>query len=166
MKPPIFITAALLLFGCFGFSTSLWGQSAESDTSTTPARYGEWDYTIAASAVGVSSAMNDSTMHGKDVIVQGEILDVCRKKGCWIVVSDGTSQMRVTFKDYGFFVPTDSDGKTVRLQGVVSVEEIPEDMAKHYAEESKLEDPEAITGAQKVITMVASGVQIEEKQAK
>ena len=73
--------------------------------------------------------------------------------------------MRVTFKDYSFFVPKDCDGKTVRLQGVVSVEEIPEDLAKHYADESKGESADDISGPQRVVTMTATGVEIESQAA-
>ena len=163
MKRHISIIASLLFFG---LSAPLWSQSIlDDDTRPAPTRFGEWDAASDTPVIDVSAAMNDSTLHGKSVIVEGEVFDVCRKKGCWLVVTDGTSQMRVTFKDYGFFVPTDCDGKTVRLQGTVSVEEVPEDLAKHYAEESKSEDPEAISGPQKVITMVAVGVEMEERAA-
>ncbi len=105
-------------------------------------------------------AVNDTTLHNTTITLHGTILDVCRKKGCWMILTDGTTQMRITFKDYGFFVPTDCSGKVAMVQGVVSIEEIPEDLAKHYAEESETEDPEAITGPQRVVTMVADGVQI------
>ena len=112
------------------------------------------------SILTVSSVMTDSALHGTPVTITGTIADVCQKKGCWMVVSDGTSQMRITFKDYGFFVPSDSQNRTVMIRGVVTVEEIPEGLAKHYAEESKGEDPDAISGPQRVITMVATGVRI------
>ena len=78
-----------------------------------------------------------------------------------IVVSDGTSQMRVTFRDYSFFLPTDSFNRTVVIRGVVTVETIDEETAKHYAEESKGEDPEAFDGPQQVVTMVADGVLVQ-----
>lgn len=106
----------------------------------------------------VGTVMTDTALHGTDVILTGTIVDVCRKKGCWIVVSDGTSQMRVTFRDYSFFLPTDSFNRRVIIRGVVTVETIDEETAKHYAEESSGEDPDAIDGPQQVVTMVASGV--------
>ncbi|MGE3801554.1 MAG: DUF4920 domain-containing protein [Candidatus Kapaibacterium sp.] len=111
-------------------------------------------------AYGVSEVMADESLYNNVVNVQGTISDVCQKKGCWMVISDGKSQMRITFKDYGFFVPTDCSGKFVTVQGVVSVEEIPEDLAKHYAEESKGENPDEIEGPQRVVTMVATGVRM------
>jgi hypothetical protein len=102
--------------------------------------------------------MADTAHHGTDVFLAGTILDVCQKKGCWIVVGDGTSQMRVTFRDYSFFLPTDSFNRRVIIRGIVAVETIDKATAKHYAEESKGEDPDAIDGPQRVVTMVASGV--------
>ena len=60
-------------------------------------------------------------MEGKDsleVKLFATAKDVCKKKGCWMKVekSDGTL-MRVTFKDYGFFVPKDIAGKNVIIEG-------------------------------------------------
>lgn len=106
----------------------------------------------------VGTVMADTALHGTDVILTGTILDVCQKKGCWIVVSDGTSQMRVTFRDYSFFMPTDSFNRTVIIRGVVTIETIDEETARHYAEESKREDPDAIDGPRQGVTMVAGGV--------
>jgi len=121
---------------------------------------GEW-LPLGNEPVTVTAAMTETERHGTIQLVRGTIVDVCQKRGCWMVVSDGTSRMRITFKDYGFFVPTDSDGQNVLVQGIVSVQEIPEDLAKHYAGESAGEDPDEIEGSQQVITMVASGVRFE-----
>ena len=124
--------------------------------------YGE-DFSVSGKELPkVSEVVSDTTMHDREIVLTGMITDVCQKKGCWIVVTDGTEQMRITFKDYGFFVPTDAFDREVVLKGVVSVETIDEETAKHYAEESKDEDPDAIVGPQRVVTMVASGVRMAE----
>lgn len=160
MNDSILKIFALVLFvvasaGAYAQSDSEAQQEADGHST-----FGMWQ-SLDLTPVSVSDAMTRTELHGKTVVVRGEITDVCRKKGCWMIVSDGTSQMRITFKDYGFFVPTDSDGRSVVIQGVVSAEEIPEDMAKHYAEESLTEDPDDIEGPQQVITMVATGVLID-----
>ena len=131
------------------------------ETPAEATQFGE-AFPLEASAPvhSVSAVMTDSVLHGAPITIIGTIADVCQKKGCWMVVSDGTAQMRITFKDYGFFVPIDSQNRQVAIRGVVTIEEIPEDLAKHYAEESKGEDPDAISGPQRVITMVATGVRI------
>jgi hypothetical protein len=71
-----------------------------------------------------------------DITIIGKVEEVCQVKGCWMTISkeDGTT-MRVTFKDYGFFVPKDIAGKTAVLKGkaytkVTTVAEL-----QHYAED-------------------------------
>ena len=53
------------------------------------------------------------------VIVEGAVTKVCQMKGCWmeLVPEDADRGIRVTFKDYAFFVPTDSTGYNARLEG-------------------------------------------------
>ena len=144
---------ALIGLGC----ASTEKESKESTTEST--LFGDAFDPSVKGMYNVSEMMTNTALHNVPVNLQGTIHDVCQKKGCWMVLSDGENQMRITFKDYGFFVPIDCSGKSVTVQGVVSVEEIPEDLAKHYAEESKGEDPDAIEGPQRVVTMVATGVQ-------
>src|SRR5918912_4415 len=69
----------------------------------------------------------------RPVKVEGEIKDVCQAKGCWLVVTDGERAMRVTFKDYAFFVPKDAAGKKVVLEGLVEKKTISEMHAQHIA---------------------------------
>jgi len=78
-------------------------------------------------------------MQGKtemNIKITGKVEEVCQVKGCWMTIlrEDGTT-MRVTFKDYGFFVPKDIAGKTAVLKGkaytkVTTVAEL-----QHYAED-------------------------------
>ncbi|HKG21877.1 MAG TPA: DUF4920 domain-containing protein [Blastocatellia bacterium] len=117
-----------------------------------------------AKRVKLADAISDAEKYaGKPVKIEGEIRDVCQMKGCWLVVTDGEKHMRVTFKDYGFFVPKESTGKRVVLEGVIEKKTITEDHARHLAEESKEKiNPETIKGPQQVVTLVATGVSIEE----
>jgi hypothetical protein len=75
-----------------------------------------------------------SASEGKAVALEGKVRKACEKKGCWMELAgaDKGPGVRVTFKDYGFFVPLDSAGSTVKIEGVVSVKVLSEDMAKHY----------------------------------
>ncbi len=124
--------------------------------------YGE-DFAVPGKGLPhVSDVIADTSMHDREIVLTGTITDVCQKKGCWMVVTDGDNEMRITFKDYGCFVPTDAFNREVILKGVVSIETIDEETAKHYAEESTGEDPAAISGPQQVVTMVASGVRLAE----
>ncbi|HET8866419.1 MAG TPA: DUF4920 domain-containing protein, partial [Gracilimonas sp.] len=98
-------------------------------------------------------------LSGKELTIETEIAQVCEKKGCFFVANDGAFSARITFKDYGFFIPTDSKGKTVKLIGVFNVKELTEDQAKHYAEDAG-EDPDMVKGPQKEYSIVATSVKI------
>ena len=109
-----------------------------------------------------------------DAKVKGKVVDVCVKKGCWMSLELGNGEMmRVTFKDYGFFVPADKDkmvGKEVIVQGVAKFETVSVADQKHYAEdggESK-EAIDAIKEDKNTLSFEAVGVlvpQTEEKKA-
>lgn len=94
-----------------------------------------------------------------EITLKAEVTEVCQKKGCFFIAQDGNYTARITFKDYGFFVPTDSDGKAVTLVGVFSVKELSEEQAKHYAEDAG-EDPDDIEGPQKEYSIVATSVMV------
>ena len=69
----------------------------------------------------------------QEVLVETRIAKVCQKKGCFFVATEGASTARVTFKDYGFFIPTDSGGKNVVLLGTFSRKSLSKEQAEHYA---------------------------------
>lgn len=93
--------------------------------------------------------------------VQGQVESVCAVKGCWMKVKlDDGQTMRVTFKDYGFFVPKDIAGKTVVFEGkafqnVTSVKDL-----QHYAEDAGKSKAEIakITQPERAVAFVADGV--------
>ena len=66
--------------------------------------------------------------------------------------------VRVTFKDYSFFIPSDSGGKTVTLAGTFSRKAVSKEEAEHYAEDLGEEAPEQVPEFQYAI--VATGVSI------
>ena len=96
-----------------------------------------------------------------NVLLEGKISDVCKMKGCWLMLSDGERAIRIKFENYSFFVPKDSRGKKVRAEGRLIQETLSEDMAHHYAaEQSTKSDPSEIKGPQRVVTFEAAGVAI------
>lgn len=96
----------------------------------------------------------------RTLLVKGRIRDVCQKRGCWMVLTDGKSQMRVRFADYGFFVPKDSSGKDAYVEGRAVVEEISEKEARHYEAEASDGDPSKVHGPQRVVSFTATGVRL------
>jgi Domain of unknown function (DUF4920) len=93
--------------------------------------------------------------------VTGTVESVCQVKGCWMKVNmDNGQTMRVTFKDYGFFVPKDIAGKTVVFEGEAKMKTTSVAELKHYAEDAgKSKDEIAkITEPKHELTFVADGV--------
>ena len=99
------------------------------------------------------------------VKIQGEITQTCSKKGCWMMLLvDGQEDLRVTFKDYGFFVPKEGmEGKNAIIEGelVKSVTDV--ETLRHFAEDAgkSKEEIAAITDPKEEYSFVASGVIIE-----
>jgi hypothetical protein len=93
--------------------------------------------------------------------VEGTVESVCKVKGCWMNVKTANNQMmRVSFRDYGFFVPKDIVGKTVVMEGTAETTTTPVDELRHYAQDagkSKAEI-EKITEPEKALSFVADGV--------
>lgn len=101
---------------------------------------------------------------GKPVKLQAVVKDVCRNKGCWMMLTDEKTAMRVTFKNYGFFVPKEILDKNVIVEGVINEKEIPESEARHYAMDAGKTEEEInkIVGSQKEYAMIAETVLLPE----
>jgi hypothetical protein len=133
--------------------------------TTIPGNYGEKfiaDEVTNASEM-ISQVNSGGTFSGK---ISGEIKEVCTKKGCWMTMDlpNGES-MRITFKDYGFFVPTDSQGFPIVLEGVATLTETDVATLQHFAEDQgkSAEEVNSITEAKREITFEATGVIIKTK---
>jgi hypothetical protein len=94
---------------------------------------------------------------GSNVRIETRIARVCQKKGCFFIAQEGDLAARVTFKDYGFFIPTDSAGKVATLEGTFTRHELARAEAEHLAED--LGEPTATT-ASLSYEIVASSIRI------
>jgi hypothetical protein len=103
------------------------------------------------------------THDGKTVLLEGQVRKACERKGCWMELATAQDAkgpgVRVTFKDYGFFVPLDSAGSMARVEGTVKVAELSEDRAKHYESEGAIV-PRGSDGKPREVQLVASGVEL------
>lgn len=96
----------------------------------------------------------------------GKIGKVCQKKGCWIQVPlDDEKQTFVKFKDYAFFMPFNSAGSEVILNGKAFVKEISVKQLQHYAKDAGKSDEEIakITKPKITYSFIADGVLLEAK---
>jgi hypothetical protein len=147
----IWILAALLLAGC----------PKRSPPVTTTKHGGEVKAGDAQPIAQVIAAPDQFA--NKPVLVSGTVRAACARKGCWMELAPSLDKSapgcRVTFKDYGFFVPTDSQGATARVEGVAEVRTIPADEVAHLASEGASFKP-AADGTAKELRIVATGVEL------
>mgnify|MGYP005814641555 CR=1 FL=1 len=114
-------------------------------------------------AISVSDMM--AKLNGSDSVmvkVKGEITATCAMKGCWMnLVLPNGEEMRVTFKDYGFFVPKEGmEGNVALIEGVVTRTLTDVETLKHYAADAGKPEEEilAITEDKEELAFVANGV--------
>ena len=100
------------------------------------------------------------------VKIAGTVDKVCQVKGCWMTMNynDEGDAMRVSFKDYGFFVPKNIDGKEAVIDGYAYIETTSVEDLKHYAEDAGQSEDEiaAITDSKTELTFVADGVIVKD----
>ncbi|MCS6913056.1 MAG: DUF4920 domain-containing protein [Myxococcales bacterium] len=120
-----------------------------------------------APAMPVSALIAEAHKYdGQEVKVQGRVGAVCQKKGCWMTLGDdepGGPKVRVTFKDYAFFVPKNSLGRTATVEGRFQVATLSQAEAQHYADdEAQAGAPRRVVqGPERTLSLVAAGVELQ-----
>jgi len=158
-----------VLFGAAIILTSCATGSSNTDAVITAqdsiaGSYGE--FISVENAVTVADMFQTLQRTGSfDGKVMGEISEVCKSKGCWMTMElpDG-NKMRVTFKDYGFFVPTKSSGYMAIVDGKASKTVTDVETLRHFAEDEGLsvEEINKINAPKEEYTFEAEGVLIQE----
>lgn len=165
-KSALFVFAATLLWSCNPSPSVNEDVSEVTETVETNAT-GNFGAAVEESNV-YSIAQMFETLEAKGDFegkVVGEIKEVCAHKGCWMTVELPDGQlMRVTFKDYGFFVPKNSMGYPVIMEGIAKRSITDVASQKHYAEDAgkSKEEIDAITSDKEEYTFEAAGVIIKE----
>lgn len=127
-------------------------QTAETETFGSP-------FDESAPLVPLEEIASDGEAYlGRSVRVDARVSEVCQKKGCFFIAQQGQSALRISFKDYGFFVPTDVGGKRVALIGEVVTRKLSQDEANHYAEDLGKTDAPVKPGT--VYEIVATSVRV------
>tara|TARA_B110000091_G_scaffold212337_1_gene258877 strand:- start:1477 stop:1980 length:504 start_codon:yes stop_codon:yes gene_type:complete len=94
------------------------------------------------------------------------IKEVCSSKGCWMKLPlNEIEETMVRFKDYGFFMPLDSEGKEVIVEGVAFVKETSVEELQHYAKDAgkSKEEIANITAPESTFAFEANGVLLKTK---
>nr|WP_241664432.1 DUF4920 domain-containing protein [Ningiella ruwaisensis] len=102
----------------------------------------------------------------KAFMLKTKISKVCQKKGCFFIAQEGDKTIRVAFKDYAFFIPTDSANKLVTLNGTLVKKELSEAQAAHFNQDlqaqtinEKASNPEV--NSDDAVTPLSAGVVYE-----
>jgi hypothetical protein len=103
----------------------------------------------------------DSVFRGKELVVNGVVEKICVKKGCWLNLNAGDKTVRVTFKNYGIFVPSSFLGKKVALKGVFDLVEESVERRRHLMEDEgrPRSEIEKINSPLKTYSLVATGIE-------
>ena len=113
----------------------------------------------------------------KVVFVEGEIVDVCPKMGCWMELksdspvgeSEATEKIKVKVKDGEIIFPMEAIGQNALVEGKVYKIELTQEEAvgyfEHIAEESGKEfDPATIIGPMTIYQIKGLGAEIHPKE--
>lgn len=147
MKRTALITTLLLATVAFAGETISRGAAIAKDTKAVP----------------LATVLSSPAEYMKTpVVVEGVVTNACERKGCWMqlkTAADAEQSVRITFKDYAFFVPLDSKGMKARAEGVTTVKKLSKAEADHLEEEgAKLKRNE--DGGAIEVSFVANGVEL------
>lgn len=157
-------TSALLLASLVALAAA--PVSLAAQPPKTPQDEGAYGAPVApeGEALAVAKALDRaSELNGKSVRVSGFVTAACQAKGCWMALAAGDGrEMRVTFRDYGFFVPKDLPGATVIAEGTLEVREVSVDEQRHLAADAgrPKAEIEAIRTPKTETALVADGVRV------
>ncbi|MBB6610054.1 DUF4920 domain-containing protein [Pontibacter sp. Tf4] len=161
---PALLLCGILLTGCSQTKEESATVQQEATSTTEASLYGsdfKEENILSVTELQDAVAKTDSVQ----ATVTGEIIESCQSKGCWMDVKlADNSSMKVTFRDYGFFLPVeDLKGKSVVFTGTAKREEISVDDQRHYAEDAGRSAAEiaAITEPKVELRFVADGVKIK-----
>ncbi|MEO0814686.1 MAG: DUF4920 domain-containing protein [Myxococcota bacterium] len=135
-----------------------------SSVSVAPETFGA-ALSEGAQAQPLAKVLKDPKAHTSDaVVVEGVVRQVCQAKGCWMELASGTGAesagARITFKDYGFFVPMDCVGATARVEGVLQVNSLSKEQVDHMESEGATVAGKAADGTAQEVRLVATGVEL------
>jgi hypothetical protein len=109
-------------------------------------------------------AKDPVSFEDRKVLLTGVVRASCLKKGCWMeirpVEDRAGASMTVRFLDYDFFVPLNSRGATVTLDGVVTINKLTAAEVEHLEEEGASFANKKPDGTVEQIEITATGVEM------
>jgi desulfoferrodoxin (superoxide reductase-like protein) len=104
------------------------------------------------------------------VLIEGEVLDVCPKMGCWMEIKSDVEgeKIKIKVKDGEIVFPEEAEGHMALIEGKVYKIELSKEEAisyyEHHAEEKgEAFDPSTITEAVTIYQIKGIGAEIEKE---
>lgn len=123
----------------------------------------EFDRTTAISEEELAQVVAGFDGNEKELVISTEITGACQKKGCWMTLNAGVEEVRVSFKDYDFFVPLDSEGHQTTVSGVLYYDTLSVEQLRHYAMDANASEDSIASITEPVLTLSyeATGVYVD-----
>lgn len=104
---------------------------------------------------------------GKKVLIEGQVLEVCAKKGCWMEIASDQPEQKIKVKvnDDEIVFPMTAKGQTAKVEGEVYKIELSLEEARgyqqHLAEEQGVAfDSSSVTGPMTIYQLKGLGAEI------
>lgn len=152
-----FAAGMLLLAAC---ATPSAPASATKSSAAAPAPSFGDPIPADAKVIPVADVLaSPASFDGQQVTLEGKVVKLCKKKGCWFELSDGvaSSGILITAPKYNIFLAQGSEGKTVVAAGQFKKEVQDLKEAQHLAEDAGEPLP---TEAPVKLRLFASGVSV------
>jgi hypothetical protein len=166
MKKLFFIAlAGTMAFACQPKNQETEAQTEEVAVAEASADLSFYGEEITTDNAAELASLMDQVNPGDTVAVKvkGTINATCAMKGCWMNLDGPEGDVRVTFKDYGFFVPKEGmEGNEAIIEGIAVKSVTDVETLRHYAKDAGKSEEEiaAITEPQEGIAIIANGVAI------
>ncbi|MGE3174064.1 MAG: DUF4920 domain-containing protein [Planctomycetota bacterium] len=165
-----FAVSALLLLAACHVTESTSTSSTSSSTAAAavafdPQKFDQFGAGVdSADAVPVERVLAaPQDFVGKSLRLRGPVQSVCQTKGCWMRIG-GDPNVFVKFKDYGFFVPLDAEGRDAILEGELAIKEQSVAERRHYLEDAgKYDEAAKVTEPLRTVTFMATGVALAKR---
>lgn len=151
-KTSVMLSIILLLFGC---------------QSQPPKKFGA-ELTLKETTKISEILASPKEFVGRQVLVEGTVLDVCSNAGCWMEIeSDQPNQkIKIKVKDGEIVFPVEAKGKSATAEGIVYSIDLTEEEAKEYlqhmAEDAGKEfDSTSVTGPMTLYQIKGLGAEIK-----
>ena len=121
-------------------------------------------------ATPILEILNDpDAFLGKTVRIDGTVLDVCPKKGCWIEVGAGGGSIQVKVEDDVIIFPAEAKGRIAAAEGKVEAIDMTRDkyiawlehLAEEKGEEFDADNADIGDGPYRLIRIRGTGAELE-----